>query len=257
MVSRSQWRCGGALCLPCVFCVPCAVPCAIAVLCCCAGGVGPAHGRPGFCEEVRPRPFDTTLLSRGASCCSACASMLLCAAGSGWRCKTTPALRQALLLSEDKRLLRATAAWTGWPCRRRPGTICGTAARAAPPPSPCNWPGCWMRTGAKGGSGRSVVQKAGTGRGRVLERRWRKTTSSGGLPQPGGAFAASWWALMRSAAPVCQNGPRPRMRVKPAVGPPRFVRYANAARRWWRNAPAVLRAMARSAPDCLARDGWT
>ena len=44
----------------------------------------------------------------------------------------SPALRTALVLSEDRRFYEHSG-WTGRPCRQRPGPTCGTRARAVRP----------------------------------------------------------------------------------------------------------------------------
>ena len=164
-----------------------------------------------------------------------------------------PALRQALVLSEDKRFYEhsgvdwvavSAAAWGNlWHSRTR-GASTITMQLA----------GLLDEDWRQGGSGRSVVQKLGQAvAAQVLERRWRKDHILEAylnlVPFRGELVGID--ALSRTLFAKAAHG----LDAREAAVAAALVRAPNArpavvAQR----ACSVLRAMARSAPDCLALD---
>jgi penicillin-binding protein 1C len=236
-----------ALCRALRYC--CAVLFALAVL------ALPAQALPSF-EEVRAahRTSDTALLSREGELLQRLRVDASVRRGQWVALQdVSPALRQALLLSEDKRFYEhsgvdwvavSAAAWGNlWHSRTR-GASTITMQLA----------GLLDEDWRQGGSGRSVVQKLGQAvAAQVLERRWRKDHILEAylnlVPFRGELVGID--ALSRTLFAKAAHG----LDAREAAVAAALVRAPNArpavvAQR----ACSVLRAMARSAPDCLALD---
>ena len=151
---------------------------------------------PAF-DEVRAdfKPSDTLILSREGEVLQRLRTDATVRRGQ-WvpLAEVSPALRTALVLSEDKRFFEHSG--VDW--RAASAAAWGNLwnQRTGPAPSPCSWRVCWTVTGARALAGapwfkswgRRWPHRCWTGAG-AKTRSWRPTSTSC-------RFAASWWALM-------------------------------------------------------------